>query len=112
MSVYVDPMEHSGFKAEGVPVMTCHLFADNDGPLHELARRIGVKESWFHHPKSEMHLGYYELTGKTRTRAIELGAVEVDKAVLAAIAKRHRSAMGKTVQDLQKAYSLKVEALE
>jgi hypothetical protein len=112
MTVYVDSLEHGGFKIQDAPVMTCHLFADNDGPLHELARRIGVKESWFRNARSEMHLSCYEITEKSRTRAIELGAVEVDKDGLAVIAKRHRAAQSKTVQDIVKAYGLTVKALE
>jgi hypothetical protein len=92
--------------------MTCHLFAHSEEALVEAARKINLGDSWFHSAKSEMHLAYYELTPEKRRHAVELGATEVDKEGLAAVAKRHRASQSKTVLDLQKTYSLKVEALE
>lgn len=69
-----------------------HLTTDGPiGELHEFARKIGLKRSWFQDHASAPH---YDLTESRRTRAFDAGAVFVtsrDQA-LARIAKR--GAMG------------------
>jgi len=52
----------------------CHMFADESDceELHTLARRIGLKREWFQGD-------HYDLTPGRRARAIELGAVQLDR---------------------------------
>lgn len=69
---------------------SCHLTTDSDDlePLHEFAKRLGMKRSWFQpHPK----MPHYDLTPGRREAALRLGAVFVE-ARQQAIARRARVA--------------------
>lgn len=73
MTVYVDalvvwPNAWGPFKGG-----SCHMFADADEELHELAARIGMKRSWFQNHRA---LPHYDLTPAKRLLAIAAGAVE------------------------------------
>lgn len=83
MSVYVD-QERNSF---GRMVM-CHMFADTLPELHEMARAIGMDRAWFQ-PLSYPH---YDVSLSRRARALELGAVEVDRRTGYEIRKAKREA--------------------
>ena len=71
MSVWVDPLKDYGWRLGP----SCHLMADTEDELHEFAARIGLRRSWFQrHPR----LWHYDLTASRRTRAVALGALELD----------------------------------
>lgn len=70
MSVYLDK-ERNRF---GRMIM-CHMFADSLGELHFMADRIGMRREWFQ-PLSFPH---YDVCLMRRKRALELGAIEVDR---------------------------------
>lgn len=70
MTVYVD-QEQNRF---GRMIM-CHMFADTIAELHYMADRIGMRREWFQ-PFSFPH---YDVAKGRRVKAIELGAVEVDR---------------------------------
>lgn len=72
MSVYVDRLQHWGWKHGP----SCHLIADQPHELHEFAARIGMQKRWYQRDASTPH---YDLTAKRRARAVELGAVELDR---------------------------------
>ncbi len=75
MTVYVGEL----FKC--VPVgmwrwnSACHMFADTDEELHEMAARLRMKRSWFQDRGGVPH---YDLTPSKRKWAIGYGAREVD----------------------------------
>ncbi|WP_018306318.1 DUF4031 domain-containing protein [Desulfitobacterium hafniense] len=53
-----------------------HLVSPDLGELHQFARRLGLRRSWFqeHNPKWP----HYDVTSETlRQRAVEMGAVMV-----------------------------------
>ena len=52
----------------------CHMFADTVEELHEMARVVRLKRSWFQ-SKSVPH---YDLTKGMRYKAIKAGAKEID----------------------------------
>ena len=59
----------------------CHLWCDpgEDEALHELARKIGLKRSWFQGSKNTKRgvtLPHYDITASKRELAIQHGAVE------------------------------------
>lgn len=81
MVVYVDKARHR----LGRMVM-CHMVADTLAELHDMADRIGLKRHWFQ-PLSFPH---YDLALSSRKRALQLGAVEVDRHGLNAVMKRFR----------------------
>ncbi|NVD44356.1 DUF4031 domain-containing protein [Qipengyuania atrilutea] len=70
MSVYVD-QERNRF---GRMVM-CHMWADTLPELHEMAQAIGMDREWFQ-PLSFPH---YDVSLSRRTKALDLGAIEVDR---------------------------------
>ena len=81
MSVYVD-QERNQF---GRMVM-CHMFADSLAEHFAMADAIGMDRDWFQ-PLSFPH---YDVRLSRRARALELGAVEVDRRQGYEIRKRKR----------------------
>lgn len=78
MAVYVDPLFPTApFARVRSPrwrwPTACHMWADSPRELHALARRIGLRRSWFQdHPR----VPHYDLTPGKRARAIAAGAIE------------------------------------
>ena len=68
MSVYVDDV----FIPYGRMKM-CHMVADTEEELHEMADRIGMRRAWFQ-SGSRPH---YDVSKSKRTLAVECGAVEI-----------------------------------
>lgn len=83
MSVYVDKLRDWGWNHGP----SCHLIADTLPELHDFANRLGLKRSWFQ-PKSHPH---YDLVASKRARAVQLGAVELDRQSLVAKIRETRS---------------------
>lgn len=57
-----------------------HLFCDtraNLEELHEFARKLGLKRSWFQSRRGT--LSHYDLTASKRRQALTAGAVSVDQ---------------------------------
>lgn len=71
MSVYIDQLQDWGFRYGP----SCHMIADTLPELHEMAKRVGMKRSWFQ-PKSFPH---YDLVASRRAAALAAGAVEVNR---------------------------------
>lgn len=71
MTVYVDELtvypNAKGIFKKG----SCHLTADTDEELHEFAKQIGMKFSWFQKSKFGNH---YDLVASRRSMAVKLGA--------------------------------------
>lgn len=72
MSVYIDSLFPWGWKHGP----SCHLIADRPHELHEFAARLGMRKRWFQKFASTPH---YDLTAKRRKKAVEWGAVELDR---------------------------------
>jgi len=68
MTVYVDDV----FIPYGRMKM-CHMVADNEKELHEMADKIGMRRSWFQ-AGSKPH---YDVCKSKRVLAIEYGAIEI-----------------------------------
>lgn len=62
MSVYVD----DAF----IGVRWCHMMADDDAELEEMARKLRLKSDW-------RHGDHYDLANRQRVSAIKYGATEV-----------------------------------
>lgn len=80
MSCYVDTLANHGWTLRGTKVRNCHLIADTLPELHSMANAIGMRREWFQ-PESSPH---YDLTERRRAKAIELGAIELDRAAFVA----------------------------
>lgn len=70
MTVYVDDM-----KAKFGRMIMCHMIADTDEELHEMASKIGVKRKW--HQKPGTHNSHYDICLQMRDKAVTLGATEI-----------------------------------
>lgn len=50
----------------------CHMWADTEAELHEMARKIGLRRGWFQEHRT---LPHYDLTIRRRLAAVKAGAV-------------------------------------
>ena len=71
--VYVDDMNAPATIGR-LHSLWCHMFADSDDELHAMARRIGLRRSWFQYSQV---LPHYDLTAPRRVRALEAGAIPI-----------------------------------
>ena len=71
VSVYVDSLRHYGFVFRGRPTRTCHMIADTESELAEMAHKLALPLDWRH----EKHRQHYDLTESWRKKAIKKGAI-------------------------------------
>jgi hypothetical protein len=62
----------------------CHMMADRDRQLHEMADSIGVARR--HHQGD-----HYDICQSKRALAVSLGAVEISQRQMVTVRRRHRS---------------------
>lgn len=73
MTVYVDDM-----KAKYRRLVMCHMIADTDEELREMASQIGVQQKW--------HQGdHFDICLTMRAKAVQLGAIEITQRQCAAM---------------------------
>lgn len=82
MPVYVDRPKHRYGR-----MIMCHMIADSLEELHWMADQIGVDRRWFQRNSSHPH---YDICKSNRTKAIEAGALEVDRRELCHVMRRTR----------------------
>lgn len=82
MSVYVDN-ECIAWRGK----LWCHLVADNLEELHGFAIRLGLKRDWF---QDRSRYPHYDVTVQVRERALRLGALDGDRALVVSCSKRLR----------------------
>lgn len=66
----------------------CHILADTPQELHEMAIRLGMRLEWFQ-PVSTPH---YDICLIRRKKALELGAIEIDRHSTVALIRKIRNA--------------------
>lgn len=71
MAVYVDEIRRWWWARPPFHRGSCHLTADSEHELHDLASRIGLHRAWFQ-PRSKPH---YDLTPAIREHALAAGAI-------------------------------------
>ncbi len=83
MGVYVDPLfDTEGWSDRWPFKQACHMMADSDEELHVFAARLGLRRAW-HQPCPPHSVSHYDLTASKRRRAVQLGAVAVDRQFVA-----------------------------
>lgn len=71
MTVYVDDM-----RANYGRLILCHMLADSDHELHEMADKIGVNRKWWQSPEKTSG-SHYDIALSKKAKAIEFGAIEI-----------------------------------
>lgn len=84
MSVFVD-----SYLAPYGRMKMSHLIADTPEELHAMADKIGVARKWF---QSKASFPHYDVSETMRARAIDAGAIEVDRNAMVATMRRIRAA--------------------
>lgn len=86
MTVYLDKQRNP----YGRMVM-CHMIADTEDELHEMAERIGLQRKWYQSDASTPH---YDVSLSRRALALQHGAVQCERREFVQIiqAKREREA--------------------
>jgi len=76
VTVYVDS-ERNRFGR----IVMCHMFADTAAELHTMAEAIGMRRSWYQAPDGTKRASFphYDVCLMRRAKAIDPGAVEVDR---------------------------------
>ncbi len=54
--------------------MWCHMYSLNVWALHDFAKSIGLKRSWF---RAREEFPHYDLSPSKRAKAVKAGAIEV-----------------------------------
>lgn len=86
MAVYVDNM-----RAYYGRMIMCHMIADTDEELHEMADKIGLKREWHQSPNT--YRSHYDISISKRALAVLEGAVEINMQQLGAIMKQKRESL-------------------
>lgn len=82
MAVYVDNCRLS-WRGK----LWCHLVADTLEELHGFARQLGLKRAWF---QDRTRYPHYDVTVSVREKALAIGAIAGDRAVVVMKAKQLR----------------------
>jgi len=90
MSVYVDELVRTAKTCRWPFTSACHMFADDTDELHHMAARMGLKRAWF---QPHRDLEHYDLTRGMRSKAVAMGAVEVDRKFVVAMIRKRRSSI-------------------
>lgn len=83
MAVYVDNM-----RAPFGNMIMCHMFADSDEELLEMADKIGVQRKWHQYPGT--YRSHFDIALSKRALAVKAGAEEVDFRKIAELIKQRR----------------------
>ena len=83
MPVYVDnqrnPYGH---------MLMCHMLADTEDELHQMAAAIGIQHKWFQNHGTP----HYDICQAKRQLAVQAGAVEIGRRETVALIRRLRRA--------------------
>lgn len=76
MTVYVDDLKHYSGRGR-MSGEWCHMVADTDAELNEMAEKIGLSRLWYQPPSKHRTFGHYDLRPNKRLAAIRNGAIAV-----------------------------------
>lgn len=80
MSVYVDD-----FRAPYGRMVMCHMLADSEQELHDMAEQLGLPRKYYQAHASTPH---YDICLSKRRLAVQLGAIEIDRRETATLCRR------------------------
>lgn len=73
MAVYVDDVRYRFGR-----MIMCHLWADSETELSEMARKIGVDSKWIQRPPKASWV-HFDISLSKKSLALRLGAILTDK---------------------------------
>jgi len=83
MTVYIDKMN-----APYGRMIMCHMLADTEEELYEMANKIGVNRKWVQYPSTyKMH---FDICLAKKEKALSLGAVEISQGELRQLLKEKK----------------------
>jgi hypothetical protein len=59
-------------------MVMCHMFADTEAELHDMAERIGVARKWFQTPP-HASWNHYDIALSKKALAVQYGAILTDR---------------------------------
>lgn len=97
MTVYVDD-----FECPYGRMKMCHMIADTDDELHEMAENIGIKRKW-HQDIDKHRYSHYDICLSKRDLAIKNGAILITYRQCGAMTKRRsvEGSLGEPVDVLE-----------
>jgi hypothetical protein len=104
--VYVDALRDHGDSIRGRAArygrLWSHLFADDEDELHAFAAELGLKRAWAQHAGEAK--SHYDIRPPMRARAVELGAIEIDRRAVAQLLKARRTEEVKRVTPVRERF--------
>lgn len=86
--IYVDALSGCLVSNNWQHTRFCHLTADTEEELVAFAKRIGCSAGWLQHSRTGMP--HFDLTARMRDKAIEHGAVQINRDKVVELIRRHR----------------------
>lgn len=86
MSVYIDKSRNRFGR-----MTMCHMIADTLDELHAMAEAIGMARAWFQAPP-KASFPHYDVCLSRRSKALALGAIELDRTPFVDAMRRIRGA--------------------
>lgn len=83
MPVYIDKMN-----ARYGRMIMCHMLADTEEELLDMAEKIGVNKKWHQYPGT--YKSHFDICLAKKKIALGLGAIEIDKRQLSNLMKRKK----------------------
>lgn len=83
MSVYVDGAENRFGRMK-----MCHMIADSQAELLDMAHKIGVAEHWLQHPGTPRE--HFDICKSKRALALAHGALSIDRKALVRMFRERR----------------------
>lgn len=84
MAVYIDKMN-----AKYKRMIMCHMFADSEDELKEIACKIGVNTKWIQYPGT--YRVHFDICLAMKEKALSLGAVEITHSQLRVLLKKKKN---------------------
>lgn len=84
MAVYIDTMN-----AKYGRMIMCHMLADTEEELNQMADIIGVARKWIQY--SGTYKSHYDICLAKKAKALEAGAIEISQQQLARLLKKKKS---------------------
>ncbi|OMI34445.1 DUF4031 domain-containing protein [Streptomyces sparsogenes] len=97
MTIYVDEIRDYTLIAKARRLRHTHwshLTADTEEELHEFAKRLGLRRSWFQKKSDRDYRWHYDIVPSKRAAAVRMGAVEIDRHGVVALMDARRAAAG------------------